>query len=78
MKYIDFSDKPISTKQLMLWRLWDALGDLNRARGEMKAAEETAQTAGISAMIYTIIHSKIADLGETVSELIEDWERKPA
>lgn len=78
MKYVDFSDKPISTKQLMLWRLWDALGDLNRARGEMKSAAETAQTAGISSMIYTMIHSNIADLGKTVGELIEDWERKPA
>jgi hypothetical protein len=48
-----------------------------RIEAEMKAAEETAQTAGISAMIYTIIHSKIADLGKTVGELIEDWEMKP-
>lgn len=78
MKYVDFSDSPITSQKVILWRLWDALGDLNRARGEMKAAEETAQTAGISAMIYTMIHSHIADLGKTLGELIEDWERKPA
>jgi len=75
MKYVDFSDKPITAKRRMLWRLWDALGELNRARDSIKAAQETAFEAGIPISFYTILEAKIAELGRIVGECIENWER---
>lgn len=80
MKYVDFSDKPISTKQLMLWRLWDALGDLNRARDEIDAALETSYEADINfpSLILSLngLRAEIAERGKRVGEIIDVLERE--
>lgn len=74
--HIGFSDKPITTRREMIWRLYDVLGDLNRARDEMQGAAEVAREAGGSSAYYSILYSEIAKLGKAVGELLEGWERK--
>lgn len=80
MKYVDFSDKPITSQKVILWRLWDALGDLNRARDEIGAALETSYEADINfpSLILSLngLCAEIAERGKRVGKIIDVLERE--
>lgn len=80
MKYVDFSDSPITSQKVILWRLWDALGDLNRARDEICAALETSYEADINfpslILLLNGLRAEIAERGKRVGEIIDVLERE--
>ena len=65
---------------MILWRLWDALGNLNRARDELGAALETSYGANVNlpTLILSLngLRAEIAERGKRVGEIIDVLERE--
>ena len=80
MKYVDFSDAPITSQKVILWRLWDALGDLNRARDALGAALGTSYSANVNlpTLILSLngLRAEVAERGKRVGEIIDVLERE--